>query len=172
MRQWFIEKCSIAHDWGKISENPIKSSTISPCGSYILTGDDKGVIIQWDLEYKRSYRNWGHIHNGSILTLAITKDSRHLFSTESGCMKLSDISTGRCAKDFGTAHESGWIFSSAVGPDGKYLFTADNTGRVKQWCCKNWILKKSWGKIHNGRIKSMVVTPNGLELFTTCTDGF
>ena len=51
-------------------------------------------------------------------------------------------------KDFGKIHKD-QIFSITATNDGRYLFTSDYDGNLKQWDIKQKKLKKDFGKIHS-----------------------
>lgn len=52
-----------------------------------------------------------------------------------------------------------------------YIFTADNSGNLKQWSANVYCLAHDWGKVHEGRIQSICVCTNSFYLFTSDDKG-
>lgn len=94
-----------------------------------------------------------------------------MISDETGYIKQFDLYDSQLVED--EKIHDGIIYSMELSKDGKYLFTSDSEGNLKQWDVRNQIkLLKDWGQIHENPIHSIVISVDGRYLFTTDTLGY
>lgn len=129
LKQFNIERNTIHRDYGTVTNGKVYSMVSSTDSHELFFGDSNGHIfmVGCDEEHK-SVRDFGKIHETTILSIAAPANSTSIFTSDiSGILKEVSIVRGEVLYDFNNLHKSG-ISTVLSSPDGIFLFTADEKG--------------------------------------------
>lgn len=139
---------SVSEDMGVIHKGPISAMAVSIDGKYLYTGS-------WDKTVKRvstfdwTVKDYGPLMSNEIHSLEITKNNEFLLIGETLKLKMFWIKEEKMIKDFGRVHENpDWRL--ILGNDGKFFYTSDGGGYLKQWDTKSRTMVRDFDKIQCG----------------------
>jgi WD40 repeat protein len=158
---------------------------LSRDGKLLLSGDDTGVVIVWDLEARKELRRWQL--KGWAYAMALSPDSKQALVSEriplvfdSGRLaaaKIWDVATGQMVRDLAatlTKEAKEYVAAAAYSPDGKLL--ALGQGGETSGNGKIHILEAGAGKKlrempgHQYGVTDLVFTADGKFLLTSGRD--
>lgn len=155
----------------------IRCLKITPNNQYLFASCYGGLLKKWDITKHELVKDFGKIHDYPINTMAISNDSKFLYTAGSnGCIHQFDIETNSLQKVIKGCIQktNGRIYSMAITSDNKHLFTSDQNGFLMQQEVQQdqYNLKKDYGKIHDNCIYSIAVSKDGKCLFTSSYGGY
>ncbi len=158
---------------GKVSD-----LTFGPGNEYLATAHEDGTVGLWDVATGALRRTWRHtkwdwapFEDYKIVSgVAFTSDGKRLASSaHDGFVRLWDLSTGTCVRDF-AEHAGEKVNGVVFSPDGRLLASvgADQVGFVRD--------VKRGGKPlelrgHGGVVWAVAFHPDGRRLATSGEDG-
>lgn len=160
LKKWHIATKEIVHEWKKAHSNGcggVYSMVETNCGEFLFTSGFKN-LKKWSIEQNSQVQDIKIAHFTSISAMAVS--DTHLFTSDiDGYLKKWTLEnfTKDAAECMGKVHKRS-INSICVSKNGKYQFTSDNIGNLKQWCLPSIELKKNYGQVHDSEIFSIVST--------------
>lgn len=110
----------------------ILALALSRDGKLLISGDDGGVVIAWDLDSRKELRRWRL--KGWAYALALSPDSNQAVVSERiplvfdtgrhAAVKIWDVATGQVARDLAatlTKEAKEYVAAAAYSPDGALL---------------------------------------------------
>ena len=142
----------------------------SPDGIKIVTGNDDGTLLLFDVE-RRNYKGEVTLaaHEGRVVRVAYSPDGTTIVSgSEDKTIKLWDANT-TAEKQVFTGHANP-LTDVALSPDGKTIAAVDNTTTIYLWDVETSTHKKLRTG-HAAGVLSVAFSPNGKRLVTGDVDG-
>lgn len=105
-----------------------------PDGSLLASAGNDSVSRTWDAS---SGANLSEIIGGTYAVPAIvfTPDGEYLGLANGDLVRFRQVTSGRFAY---TVYGSGWFYSLALSPDGRWLATGEVNNRVQLWDLSGW----------------------------------
>ncbi|OAI47602.1 hypothetical protein AYO44_01620 [Planctomycetaceae bacterium SCGC AG-212-F19] len=155
--------------------------TMTGDGKTLISGDDGGNVVVWDLAEGKEQRRWKV--KGWVFALAISPDNKQLLVSErlplifdSGryhAVKLWDFSEGKVQHDMSVAFKDAIIGSAVYSPDGKTLVL----GKAGEAKGSIFVVDPATGKrtkelaqSHQEGVTDLVVHPDGKHLASSGRD--
>jgi WD40 repeat protein len=145
-------------------ETPVTCMATSRDGELVLSGDDSGGLLLWELRTGRALR-WLEGHDGDVTSVAFAPNGRYAVSAgDDGTTRLWELAIGRAHKLFGARWDHA-VQSVSYSPDGRYILAAGGS-RVRIWSVKTGeVLRKFRGA--SGTVVSAAYSKDGTEV-TAC----
>lgn len=142
---------------------------------YIFTGDSEGYFSQWRSDNLECVKQYDQIGQGCIWTMDVTHDKKFIFlGDDCGNMYQYNIKDQMLYKKYPKAHDFA-LYVICIAKGKKYsdnLFTVGKKGYLKQWSIQNGEIIKSYGKIHERAVFSMVSSHDGAFIYAAGQYGF
>ena len=141
---------------------------VTVAGHYMLSGDDEGIIILWDLQTKTEIRRFLG-HTGKVKALAFSADGRYAISGDDDNIALVwDVETGNILYRLeGHEHD---ILDVAISRDGTWAVTASRDQSLIQWDLSNGKMLRRLTEGHTNRITSVAISPNSKYIVSGSAD--
>ena len=141
---------------------------VAVTNEYMLSGDDDGVIIVWDLQTGREVRRLLG-HTGKIKAIDVTADGRYAISGDDDNIAfLWDIITGEIVYRLeGHEHD---ILALAISPDATWAVTASRDETLIQWDLTNGTVLRRLTEGHTNRITTVAISPNSEYIVSGSAD--
>lgn len=143
----------------------------SPDGKKIVTGNDDGTVLLFDVE-RRNYKGQVTLaaHDGRVVSVAYTPDGKTIVSGSADqTIRLWDSNTLAQKKVFITGNRNA-LTDVALSPDGKTIAAVDNTAIIYLWDVKTSTQKKFRPR-HAAGVLSVAFSPDGKRLAAGDMDG-
>ena len=158
---------------------------ISPQGNQIAFVDYDNNIEIWDIrhieklceiksEWIIHHYDIGVVppptgkHNGSILSIAFSKDGNHIITTsEDKTVKMWDVSTGQLIGNF--IGHSDYVYSASFSPDNRQIISCSRDYTIRIWDVKTSQLQKKLTG-HVRQVVTVVYTHDGKKIVSGSTD--
>lgn len=125
---WDIDTCSMLSTFEGHSSR-IYATDYDPNKQFIVTGDESGQAIQWELHTGRELARY--ITNNAILTLDISPDGAHLIMPRWNIVSVWDLTFPNEPRQIVTDHYNSTYFPR-FSPDGKRLYVG-GPGTYTAW---------------------------------------
>lgn len=151
---------------------PIKSIVISKDETIMLTGDDKGHLIQWDLINKYPH-HYGEFHSDIIWSIKISTCGQYAYTFSGDCTICKfNIANKSFERKYSKIHESP-ITCCEVLLDDQYFVTGEANGEIKILKFDynmDFVVVKEFDKLHKSFVSSITATSNGYTIVTASSD--
>lgn len=142
---------------------------ISPCGTNIITGDEKGRVYRWDMEGKLLQQF--QPHQSYVNSLAFLPDSplpkqQILTGSKDKTAKLLDL-VGNELEQLNKKHKAS-IYKAIFSPKKDKIITTDTLGIVKIWAINGHFSQAF--RAHKKPIYDIAIAPSGKYLLTASKD--
>ncbi len=147
-------------------QGSVDSILISPDGKTLTSCGSDYKINLWNLktlEFSRFFVG----HNSSVLSLAVSSDSKVLISGALDGIRLSDLKQQRPLATL--VRFDHLIYTLAMSPDGQTLASSDNKGVVKLWNLQTGKLIRQLNA-HYQVVTGLAFTPDGVTLVSSSRD--
>lgn len=135
---------------------------------YILSGDDEGVIIVWNIQTNEQINRF-QLHAGKVQAIAISPDGRHALSgDDNNTVIYWDIQTGTVIYYF-LSHDRD-VLDVAISPDGSWAVTSSRDQTMIQWDLVDGVMIRQLTEGHTNRITSVAISPDGEYLVSGSAD--
>jgi len=145
----------------------VTSAAFSPDGRRVITGDQAGAAIVWDVQTGREILKLD-AHARWVVSAVFSRDGKRIVTGSfDKTSKVWDALSGRLILTF-RGHKNG-IGSAAFSPDGKRVLTASSDKTAKVWDAETGRLILTL-KGHTGPIRSAAFSPDGKRIVTGSYD--
>ncbi len=155
--------------------NRVVLAVFSPDSKRVLSGDNDGLVILWDLESGKdlySFKSGGftEARSRAVHGAAFSPDGRTIAVGDYGAqLKLHDARDGRVLLVFSTQDKFGLYESLAFTPDGSKLITVGDRCDTTVWDVKTGQALRTFKGLEN--VKSVGVSPDGQLVVIGGVDG-
>lgn len=159
----------------------VRGLSLSPDGKHLLTGDDKGLAVLWEVPEGKELRRLQV--RGWLQAVALSPDAKLAATCEfapryapfPNALRLWDLSTGETKRDLGAEFKSGsgsgvlGMVAAAFSPDGKVLALGKG-GEVESGSGKVYLVDVTTGKKsrelagHQYGVTGLAFHPDGKHL--------
>ena len=169
IKLWSFKKQSLIKEYQTNHHFGILSLAITSNGKWQLTGDETGVMKQWNFKNHKLFKDWGKVHTWTFYMCVLSNSETQFTLAYYSELKEWNIETQQLIRNQGVVHGCQCSCITAT-PEGAYLFTADKEGCLKQWNVQTGRLEQKYESIHNKSITCIEVTSNGKSLFSVSSD--
>jgi WD40 repeat protein len=153
--------------------NDVKAASFSADLTWVVAGDEQGVVRIFDLEKKdRIGSDWPLFDKFPVGDLGLTPDKKYLVAIDKGgLLKIADVAKREVIAPAITAHK-GEARGVLVSPKGTTFITLSADREIKLWSLADPTAPKetrSWRLPVN--INGVAYTPDGKSLLTANADG-
>ncbi|MDJ0976597.1 MAG: WD40 repeat domain-containing serine/threonine-protein kinase [Planctomycetota bacterium] len=140
----------------------------TPDGTWLLTGDDSGLLVLWDVE-RGEARHWIDTPSSQVVDAAITADGSLAATAHAdGSVRVLDLEQGTVRHTLVEAHKARLTLTMTKGGDALFLARAD--GAVERWDPRAGT-KQGLVVRHEGAAWISDLDPGGSRLVTMGADG-
>ena len=152
---------------GREHQREIMAVAVSPDGRTVLTGDEDGVTLLWDLLQRRVVRTFAN-PGGEVIALAFDSTGlRFLRASSVGSIHLYQIDATEPVREF--ISDPVAVHRVAFALADSHFVSGTNRGRVMLWDIDDSTPVHQFEHYHRG-INSIAVTPDGRFALTASND--
>jgi WD40 repeat protein len=142
------------------------SVAYSQDGKHIFAGSSDGGLREWDAISGRQTRIFASA-GGSIKSLAVSPDGKHILSVSGSEIKIRDIQTGKIV---GTLDDhAGTVLSASFSPNGKRIVSGKWDGKVNLWDIDGKVVSHQFGATTES-VQSVASSPDGKIIASAHSD--
>lgn len=135
---------------------------------WLFSGDELGVLKQWNYAKRKLYKNHGKIHKTGINLIFKSPLSKYLFTCdESGFQTQWTINKFHVNHEYGHLHTSP-ILSGDISKDSKFLITGTESGDIKKFCIETGKEIHHFQDAHQDSVTSIVAAPDETYFYSCC----
>lgn len=166
----------------------VRSLSLSPDGKLLLTGDDAGVVILWQIPEGRETKRLKS--EGWLKAVALSPDTQQALTCASSVryanfpnsLHLWDLATGALALNLGEmlsgkkGNQAMGVAAAAFSPDGKMIGLAQGAGEIEGGIGKLFLIDAKSGKklqeiaAHQGGVVALAFSPDGQHIASAGRD--
>jgi WD40 repeat protein len=167
----------------------VRSLSLSPDGKLLLTGDDQGIVILWQLPEGRELKRL--TSQGWLKAVALSPDARQALTCASSVryavfpnsLHVWDLATGKVTLNLGetlTGKKKGGeamgVAAASFSPDGKAIGLAQGAGEIEGGIGKLFLVDSKSGKklqeipAHQGGVVALAFSPDGQHVASAGRD--
>ncbi len=167
----------------------VRSLSLSPDGKLLLTGDDKGIVILWQLPEGRELKRI--TSQGWLKAVALAPDGKQAltcassvrYATFPNSLHIWDLATGKLALNLGETltgkkkgSEAMGVAAACYSPDGKTIALAQGAGEIEGGIGKVFLVDAASGKklqeitAHQSGVVALAFSPDGQHIASAGRD--
>jgi WD40 repeat protein len=159
---------TVLHVFSATGHGGVRQIAISRDGRLMLSGQEAGTAIVWDLEQKSVL----HVlsgHDWPVNGVAMSPDgTRAITGDIDGVLKYWDVGTGKLLRSW-KGHEQG-VYGAAFTPDGHHLVTGSGDYTIKLWDLDaGQEVRRFEG--HSGTVYAIALSDDGQRILSGSLDG-
>ena len=143
----------------------INGMILDPDDKYLFTYGEYGSQKQWSTECLDLVHDWGTVHEAQLLRVVVSENGLVITACDLCHLKAWDLESRMLMHEY-TVPKEYPIVSMVVCSGSNLLFTADRSGRLRQFLIKASAISYDSGQIHNCPITSMIMTNDSRFQFT------
>ena len=146
----------------------IEVAVPTPNGKWVLSGDDDGILILWDIRTGREVRRLP-VPERAVWDIAPFSDGRRILTSQmDGVARLWDIETGEMIRAY-SANQSP-LRCVSLAPGEETFLTAGSDDLVRRWNVESGELLGEWPG-HTSTIRGLAHAPDGRRAVSGSRDG-